>query len=301
MMNELLFEQHETTLGEGKRMVIWTLRPTAEAPRGIPVVLGSGFAQRMHHASMFASYGAYNGLFVTRYDPINHVGLSEGDMEGFTLTDSLESLRAAVDWTCEHTKQPKVIVVATSLTARVAFELATQTDRIALIVSAVGVVNVRSTLARVFEEDWSRFDPETLTGVVSFEGKEIGKRGFACDAALRDWWSLERCIEVLGTIEQPIVSFIGSEDEWVDAADVRRAFAEGANGPRKLLLLERASHDLRRDPAVGYLVVQRVIEEVLRNMDDDVVLTDPKFEDMVEQALLERRIQRGSSMKSSVG
>jgi acyl transferase len=292
-MSDLAFEQHETRLEDGRKLALWTLAPPAPATACLPVVIGSGFARRMHHFTKVALYGAYNGLFTCRYDPVNHVGLSEGRMWDFTLTDSLQSLRAAVDWTCGYTGRPQVAVVATSLTARVAFELAAQSERIALVITAVGVVNVRDTLKKAFGADYSAGPPEALPPYAVFEGKKIG-HGFVRDAHARDWWSLERCARMVQKAKQPLVNFIGSDDTWIDPDDVHHAFGQEAGGPRKLLTLERAPHDLSRDAAVARTFLLRTIGELLAFGGRAQAPTDPPFEDGVKQALLERRIQRSS-------
>lgn len=292
-MSALNFQAHETRLKDGRRIALWTLAPTQRPVHAMPLVVSAGFGRRMHHFASVASYGAHNGYFVCRYDPLNHVGLSDGDMWDFTLTDSLESLRAAVDWTCAHTGQPQVAVVATSLTARVAFELAAQSERVAAVFTAVGVTHVRATLAHVFEDDYARYPLDELPEFAVFEGKKIG-RDFVKDAHRHDWWSIEGCIRAMQRIQQPLVNFIGSDDRWVEPADVHRAFTEGARGPRKLLTLDRAPHDLGRDASVARTYLLKTVEELFALNDIDARPQVPAFEDLMDRALAERRLQRCS-------
>lgn len=293
-MTKLVFDTHETRLSDNRKVAVWTLAPSGGPRHPMPLVVGAGFARRMHHFSSVAEYGAHNGFFVCRYDPVNHVGLSDGDMWDYTMTDGLESLRAAVNWACEHTGRPRVIVLATSLTARVAYQLASQTDRIASVVTAVGVVNVQETLKRVFDYDHSLDNPEEITGHVEFEGNRIGHRTFTADAHKNDWWSFEGCVKALRQVKQPVVNFIGSDDEWVEPAEVHKAFTEGAGGPRKLLTLDRAPHDLSRDSSVARTFLVRTMEELFLLCGVEQRVVEPPFEEMMEQALIERRLQRNS-------
>jgi acyl transferase len=290
-MSKPKFEQHETKATNGQRMTMWTTRP-AQVTQPIPMVIGAGFARRMHHFSAIASYAAHNGFFVSRYDPINHVGLSDGQMWDFTLSDSLESLRTAVNETCRMTGAEKVAVVATSLTARIAFQLASQSDKVALVVSAVGVVNVRETLKCVFGDDHSAYDPETMDGYVDFEGKHIERKNFSRDARAHDWWSVSGTVSALRQATQPTIAFIGTHDEWVRPADVEYVFSEGSGGPRKLLTLERATHDFSKNAAVARTFVMRMLTEVADTCGTPFAPTEPRFEELMEQSLLERRIQR---------
>ncbi|HET9627216.1 MAG TPA: hypothetical protein VFP84_37910 [Kofleriaceae bacterium] len=282
------FEQHETHLADGRRIAIWTTAPREGPVHPMPLVVGAGFARRMHHFSPVAMWGAHNGFFVVRYDPVNHVGISDGEMWNFTLSESCESLRAAVDWTYERTGQA-VAVVATSLTARMAYQVAAETDRVARVITAVGVVHVQRTLAKVFGQDYAT-DPVPLA---VFEGKEINGPRFLADAHEKNWWSLASTIHFLQRARQPITTFIGTEDDWVDPADVNAAFSDAPGGPRRILSLERAPHDLSRDPAVARTFFLLMLEELLAACDVTTKPVDPPFEALMEQSLVERRIQRG--------
>ncbi|HZJ67253.1 MAG TPA: hypothetical protein VFD36_27285 [Kofleriaceae bacterium] len=288
-MTSVAFEQHETRLGDGRRVAIWTVAPAAGPIHPLPIVVGAGFCRRMHHFAPVALYGAYNGFRVCRYDPVNHVGLSDGELWNFTLGDSCDSLRAAIDWTFERTGQ-RPAVVATSLTARMAYQVAAETDRVARVITAVGVVNVRATLARVFGKDFS----VESTPFAEFEGKKIGGGAFLDDAHANDWWSLDSTTRFLQRAHQPITTFIGTEDDWVDPADVDAAFSNRPGGPRRILTLERAPHDLSRDPAVARTFFLLMLEELLDACGADGRPVEPPFEALMEQSLIERRIQRAA-------
>ncbi|NJM90775.1 MAG: hypothetical protein HC863_00310 [Myxococcales bacterium] len=293
-MSKPEFEQREVRVDSGQRMVMWTNRPVQQT-QPLPMVIGAGFARRMHHFAAIAAYAAHNGIHVSRYDPINHVGLSDGKMWDFTLSDSLESLRTAVNETCRLTGSSKVVVVATSLTARVAFQLAATSDKVALVVSAVGVVNVQETLKCVFGDDHSLYDPETMDGYVDFEGKHIERKNFSRDALKNDWWSISGTVKALRRASQPMIAFLGTNDEWVRPADVEYVFNEGNGGPRKLLSLERATHDFSKNAAVARTFVLRMLSEVGESCGAPLAPVEPRFEELMEQSLLERRIQRAAS------
>lgn len=296
-MNDMMFNSHETLTRDGRKVAVWTLCSNHHDKQSIPIVIGSGFARRMHHFTSLATYAVHNGFFVSRYDPVNHVGLSEGDIWDFTLSDSLESLRAAVDWTCEYTGSDQVIVVATSLTARVAYELAAQNHHIAAVITAVGVTNIRDTFSKVFKADYSSFDE--LPDYLEFEGRKIGP-GVIQDAQVHEWWSLERCIETLKRVEQPLINFIGSDDPWVNSDDIHKAFSTGDGGPRKLLTLERAPHDLGRNAAVAQTFMTHLMEELFTLNRVQGTPTAPPFDVITQQALLERRIQRKTTRTTEI-
>jgi acyl transferase len=289
-MSTYAFDTHETRLADGRRLALWSLQP-ARPQRSTPLVIGAGFSRRMHHFSSLAMYAAYNGHASYRYDPVNHVGLSEGEMSEYTMTDGLESLRAAVDWA--HARHgERVGVVATSLTARIALELAAESEHVAFVVCAVGVVHVRRTLISVFGTDYLGMAPGDLPELATFEGNRIRPAVFCADAHARDWGSLEGTTRALARVRQPVTNFIGSDDTWVDPDEVRAVFSKGHAGPRRLYTLARGAHDLGRNPAVAHAFLLKTTEEIGRLVDAEGAPVEPSFEALTNQALLERRLQR---------
>ena len=63
---------------------------------------------------------------------------------------------------------------------------------------------------------------------------------------------------------------------------------------RRILSLERAPHDLSRDPAVARTFFLLMLEELLGACGVQTKPADPPFEALMEQSLIERRIQRGA-------
>ena len=45
---------------DGRRIVLWTTAPTERPTHALPIVMGAGFARRMHHFAPIAMYAAAN-------------------------------------------------------------------------------------------------------------------------------------------------------------------------------------------------------------------------------------------------
>jgi hypothetical protein len=258
------FEAHRVELAAGRHVGMWSLRPASGPSFATPLVVASGFGRRMHHAGPIALYAAHNGFVAHRYDPVNHVGMSHGEMADFTMTDGLDSLRAAVDWASARSAGRPVGVLATSLAARVAYRLASKSDRVAFVVTAVGVVHLRRT------------------------------QRFVRDAHAAGWYPLDHTVSELARAPQPIVNFLAEEDTWVDAAEVRDAFTRGSSGPREVHTLARSKHDFARNPAVARTFLVRATEAAmaLASRGEATEVREPTFDALTEQAIFERRIGR---------
>lgn len=288
------FEAHRVQLPLGRHVGIWSLASASGPSFGTPLVIASGFGRRMHHLGAIALYAAHNGFVAYRYDPLNHVGVSHGEMADFTMTDGLESLRIVVDWASRRSAGSPVGVVATSLSARVAYRLASQSDRVAFVVTAVGVVHLRRTLAVVIGRDYAGVPEAELPEHIEVEKHPIRASRFARDAHEHGWYPLETTVSELANTPQAIVNFIAEEDTWVDAPEVRDAFTRGSGGPRALYTLTRSQHDFGRNPAVArtFLVRSTGTAMTLAGRGEANEVREPTFDALTEQAITERRIQR---------
>jgi acyl transferase len=288
------FEAHRVELPPNRHVGIWSLAPASGPSFATPLVVASGFGKRMHHLGAIALYAAHNGFVAHRYDPVNHVGMSHGEMADFTMTDGLDSLRAAVDWASARSAGRPVGVVATSLGARVAYRLASESDRVAFVVTAVGVVHLRRTLEVVIGRDWAAVPDAELPEHVEVEKHPIRAQRFVRDAHAAGWYPLDHTMSELARAPQPIVNFLAEEDTWVDASEVRDAFTRGSGGPRALYTLARSKHDFGRNPAVARTFLVRATEAAmtLAGRGEASEVREPAFDALTEQAIFERRIGR---------
>ncbi len=293
------FEAHRVALPFERHLGIWSLAPASGPSFATPLVIASGFGRRMHHLGAIALYAAHNGFVTHRYDPLNHVGVSHGEMVDFTMTDGLESLRIAVEWASRRSAGSPVGVVATSLGARVAYRLASQSDRVAFVVTAVGVVNLRRTLEVVIGRDYSVVPQAEMPEHVEVEKHPIRASRFVEDAHGGGWYPLDTTVGELAKTAHPIVNFLAEEDTWVDASEVRDAFTRGNAGPRALYTLTRSKHDFARDPAVARTFLVRSTQAVMTLAGGAVSdVREPAFDALTEQAIFERRIQRSKPATS---
>lgn len=294
MVNEQLrFEQHDAVVADNKSLKIWIMRPSQ--PKGA-VVLASGFGRHMYHSAYLAHYLALNGFAVYRYDSLDHVGLSDGAIESFSMGSGLTSLLAAVAFTCQDSGLNAVGVISNSLTTRIALKAASQSRQIAYVVFGVGVVNLRRTLCKVFEMDVFG-DYNSVPEYVRFENHRIAKAGFIPDARTGNWLSLESTIEDLKKMERPVVGLIGETDEWVDSSEVETVMTQGNGGPRKLLRLGNASHEIGRNARIAREFLKILTAEAAQcaGWESHTEIIEPEFEEMVKQGISERRIQRSFS------
>ncbi|HET8659270.1 MAG TPA: hypothetical protein VFM55_09765 [Micromonosporaceae bacterium] len=279
-----------TTAADGRRVAVWRTSGGG-APGGPVVVLAAGFARRMRHVGAVALYLARNSAVVYRYDPLDHVGLSDGEIRDYTFTSSLSSMRAVVDLAVERERAAAVTLVAASLAGRVAYRLAGLDPRVAAVATLVGVVDVRRTLVAVLGADYTTYELAELPADVAFEQYRIDPRPLWLDHRDHGWTSIEGTIDDLRRTSAPVTNFWAADDDWVRPEDVERAFEEGTGGPRRLLELPFGQHDLSGNPVAARVVMRALTEVVVGDAVPGGQVADPSFEEIVELAVSERRAE----------
>jgi acyl transferase len=288
-----LFAPHSIESSCGRKIAVWSRIPAQGARAAI--VIAPGFARRMDHFAPMALYLARNGFATYRFDFLDHVGLSEGEMFHFTLGSALDSLARTIEFSSREQGVEAVGVFATSISARIAYELLKECPRLSYVVSAVGVVNLRQTMALAFEDDYLSRPVADAPKYVEFERKKIDALNFYQDSRRRPWLTLDGTIEALAHAPQPIVNFTAADDRWVDENEVQEAFRRGNGGSRRILSLARSGHDFGRNAAVARTFLRRATEEASELADLRLrAVEEPSFEELADVQIQERRLQRGA-------
>lgn len=273
---------------------IWKLSSNKTQDQAKPVVISSGFGRAMDQMCALATNLVANGAVVYRYDSLDHVGMSDGEMLDFTLSSGLHSLTTVVDWVAEKHKGSGLVLVSTSLTARIAYRLVSLRSHISSLITAVGVVNVRKTLECVMGKDYSVYAEKDLPLTVEFERQAIGARAFYRDAIKNNWFSQEKTQEELDTIDIPVSAFVASEDEWIDRSNIEAVIRSHTAENRTIYIMEGCEHNFGKNLRSTEYFMNSVIQLACRSdpLKEGGKFIQVDFETILNQSIKERRIQR---------
>lgn len=281
---------------------VWKLSSETTASTARPVVVASGFGRSMDQMGGLAANLVANGLVVYRYDSLDHVGMSDGEMLDFTLSTGLQSLEVVVDWVAKQYEGGQVGLVATSLMGRIAYRFASQSEKISYLVTAVGVVHVRKTLKSVIGEDYSTYDADDLPLTVAFERQPVGARDFYNDFIDNNWLSKDVTSEELRKIDVPVTVFLANDDEWVDRTDIEDVIDPNSKSNRSIYIMEDCEHNFGKNLRSTEVFINRVSEivcqQTVKNWNDECVQLG--FEKILDYAIKERRMQRSFKRKKRV-
>lgn len=272
----------------GRRLEIWRT-DSRPIPVGAAIVV-SGFGHAMTRLAGVALYLGLNGFVTYRFDGPDHVGLGDGDASEYTMSVGLEGLKASVRHALDECGRLPCILVASSLAARIAIRLLAVESAIGHLLTLVGVVDARKTLASAVGVDYMGWRESDLPQRVEFDGHPINAPKFIRDAKENQWLNLSDTVKDLARTEARVTAFCTADDEWVDVNDVRRAFREGVQGPREIVIVPRAGHEIGRNAAATRQVLEELVHYAVApsGREDDV--DAPTFSQVVEQSLYERSL-----------
>ncbi len=250
-------ERLDATAADGRLVAVW--RSHGPGAGGPVIVLAPGFCRTMRHMGAVALTLVLNGAVVYRFDPIDHLGLSDGDVRNFTISGVSASLDAVVDLAVTREAVDQVTVLAASLLARPAIRVASRTPEVTRLVLLAAVVDVRYTLRTVLGEDYGTWARADLPAEVTFERHQIDPVPLWEDVLANRWGDRDGTIDELCAIDEPVVAVHATDDEWSRIEDVQLALDRSAAfGPRDLYQLPFAEHDLGGNLAAMPLVLRQL-------------------------------------------
>ncbi|PQJ84927.1 acyl transferase [Aliivibrio sifiae] len=285
---------HVITLVNGQTIRVWETLPKENTERkNNTILIASGFARRMDHFAGLAEYLSSNGFHVIRYDSLHHVGLSSGDINEFSMTIGKNSLLTVIDWLNERGIN-NLGLIAASLSARIAYEIANEID-ISFLVTAVGVVNLRDTLERALKYDYLQLAIRDLPEDLDFEGHNLGSEIFVTDCFKHQWDTLDSTINKMKNSDVPFIAFTANDDNWVKQDEVITLINTLDPTKCKLYSLIGSSHDLGENLVVLRNFYQSVTKAAMAldkgSLDLDVIIIEPKFEEVTSVTVKERRLK----------
>jgi PAS domain S-box-containing protein len=254
-------ERLECRNRDGLMIALYHEAPQSDPPPGTPVlILSPGYGETKKEYVSLAYHLAANGFHVLRYDHTRHVGESDGEMRDSTLSRMKDDLLTVLDYAARTWPANPAAVVATSLAGRVAIKVASQDDRIRLLVLIAGVVDVQETLRSVHRQDYveSRLRGAAL-GLMNVLGFNIDADAWVDDAAKEGYVDLRSTVRDAERMTAPLVLFTGEHDAWVRLESAKAVLAALPSAAKHLIVIPEGLHRLQENPRKARSVYRQLI------------------------------------------
>lgn len=216
--------------------------------RSVPwIIVPPAFGKRKETYFLLALYLKKNGFGVLRFDDSCGLGESDGEIKDLTPSKQTQNIIAAIDFVEKSFGARTIGLAPFSLSARPAIKAAAIDGRIKFMLPIVGSPNIQSLLDRVYGEDLiADYAAGKRKGFLNLLGFFMDSDNFLGDAHEKGFADLATTREDMKRVGIPIVWFCGTEDPWVDPAEVSEIIEiNPENAVRDLVVFQGLTHRFR--------------------------------------------------------
>lgn len=295
---------HVIKVNNDQYIRVWETIPKNQGDkRNNTIVIASGFARRMDHFAGLAEYLSTNGFHVIRYDSLNHVGLSSGEIDQFSMSVGKKSLLTVIDWLKSEHGIDQIGLIASSLSARIAYDIVADVN-LSFLITAVGVVNLRNTLEQALKYDYLKMEIDEIPEDLNFDGYNLGSKVFVTDCFENNWDTLDSTINKTKNLNFPFIAFVANDDSWVQQHEVEELMNNINSDKTKIYSLIGSSHDLGENLIVLRNFYQSITKAAIA-LDSNLLglaseIVEPQFEALTIATVNERRLKNTIKSKSLV-
>ena len=278
--------------GSGKTIVGYHDQQEEGNTESPVVILAPGYGETKREYITLAYYLANNGFHVLRYDHTHHVGESEGSHESTSLTNMKQDMIAILDYAKLRWRHSSVALVATSLAGRVALKAVAEGHHVDQLIVINGIVDVRSTLTAVHQEDLiGGYLAGKGRGVTNVLGFNVDGRTFLKDAVEGGFSDLAATIQDAKLLESPVTWFAAEQDSWVEQESYQQVIKELQTSPCRPFVIPEGLHRLQENPRQARAVYRQIVfacQELLGCQLKTDELLEPSRKDIGQQNRIER-------------
>lgn len=266
----VISKQIEFKNASGRRIVAYHDALLELAPHAPLAVLSPGYGETKKEYVTLSYYFASNGFHVLRYDHTNHVGESEGEIAEATLSNMGHDLGAILDYAKQTWPTSPIVVVATSLSGRIAFKQVARAPQADLLVLLTGIVDVQTTLTAVHQEDhMMAFLRGANLGTMNVLGFNIDADRFVNDAFKAGYATLASTLKDAQQIQTPVIFFAAEHDAWVELESVKAVQRVLGEKLVHMYLIPEALHCIQENPRKARAVFRQLIACCLERLSPD--------------------------------
>lgn len=222
------------------------------------VILAPKFGESKKNNLQAGYYLARNGLNVFRFDHTDHPGESEGHIADYTFKGATEDILDVIDYLEEAFRAREVILMANSMSVRPAIRAAARDQRIARLISLVGMVNFQHTARAVYQEDMVDLHRRGQSiGNTDILGHEVNVSRFLTGTIEENMHDLSGTLSDIRDSSADLFFICGERDEWVDHKDLH--MLEKSRDGVEILWVPGAMHEIRENPRSANLAFQEAV------------------------------------------
>ncbi|HEY7130503.1 MAG TPA: PilZ domain-containing protein [Nitrospira sp.] len=213
------------------------------------IIIAPGYGQTASDYTALSYYLAEHGLRVLRYDPTNHLGNSEGELQQTTLRSMQHDLEKVMEFVRHTWPQAPVVVIASDLASRAALKTAAHVRPLSLLLLVNPAIDVASLLLTVHGHDLiADYQFGLRRGVCNLFGLSVNLDQFVGDAIAGRYADLESTLADLRLIRSPLCIATSPVDSTaLPPTDLPHAFITALGAHTRLVNISSRIHNRHLD------------------------------------------------------
>ena len=213
------------------------------------IIIAPGYGQTASDYMALSYYLAQHRLRVLRYDPTNHLGNSEGELQQTTLRSMQHDLEKVLEFVRHTWPQAPIVVIAGDLAARAALKTTAHTHPLDLLLLVNAAIDVASLLMAVHGHDLlADYQFGLRRGVCNLLGLNVNVDQFVSDLVAGRYADLESTLEDLRLIRSPLcIATSPADGSALPPTDLPHAFMTALGTHTRLVNLSSPVTDRHLD------------------------------------------------------
>ena len=213
------------------------------------MIIAPGYGHMALDYAALAYYLAEHQFRVLRYDPTNHLGNSDGELQHTTLRSLQHDLDKVIEFVRDTWPQAPVLVMASDLGARAALKSAAQIRPLDLLLLVNPAVDVRHLLMTAHGHDLlADYQFGLRRGVSNVLGLNVNVDQFVGDLIAGHYADLDSTLEDLRSIRSPLcIATTPAVSASLPPADLPHAFMTALGAHTKLVNISTPLTERRLD------------------------------------------------------
>lgn len=256
------------------------------------VIIVPPYGKNAHGTFLLSYYLLQNNINVVRFDGVDNVGLSSGNILNYALGQLEQDLKLVVDEITFDNKLP-LIILCMSLSFPVSLKFTTYSKLVTKVISIVGCVNVADTIERVLGKSLKCYyidKDQNAPKIENIFGHNVLLQDFFDDAERNRYTNLEDTISFCKDTDSELDLIVAGSDEYVNINDVKK-LRKHLNGKHRITIFQKATHEIGRSLSLKKLLAQKTVESVFDSgqSTNKKEACYPKLTEVIESASIESK------------
>ncbi len=211
------------------------------------VVMAPKFGESKKNNLQLAYHLAANGLNVFRFDHLDHIGESDGNIMDYTFRGATNDILDTVSFLSKEFNANELILLANSMSVRPGIRATAEDSRIARFISLAGMVNFRGTSRVVYQADMvDQHMKGEVIGITDILGHEVHVSRFLSGTIEENMHDLTGTLEDVQKASSDFFFICGENDAWIQSQDMQAL--SRCREDLHLRWISGALHEFRENP-----------------------------------------------------